>query len=122
MKKITYTLLFLIIITACSSVKTTQKAINSGNYEKAISLAIENLRKSKTKKSNQPYIPMLENAYQKATERDRSKVDFLVKEGNPENIESVYNLYLKLDKRQEKCVGYLRFCKQHSLIYNSEAV
>ena len=57
-------LLFLSIITvflSCSSIKSTQEAINIGNYEKAISLAIENLKKNKTKKKNQPYVLMLEN-------------------------------------------------------------
>lgn len=102
MKKSAYLFFTLILLTACSSIKTTQKAINSGDYDKAISIAIENLRKDKTKKSNQPYILLLEEAYQKASVRDLSRIDFLKKEGNPANAENIYNTYLKLDKRQEK--------------------
>ena len=101
MKKITYFLFTLLLIAACSSVKTTQEAINSGDYDKAISLAVKNLRSSKTKKGNQPYIPMLEDAFRKATEKDKSRIKFLKKDGNPENLEGIYNLYQTLDYRQE---------------------
>ena len=101
MKKITYILFAVLIISACSSVKTTQEAINSGNYDKAINLAVKNLRSNKTKKGNQPYIPMLEDAFKKAVEKDKSRIKFLKKEGNPENLERIFNLYQALDYRQE---------------------
>jgi hypothetical protein len=101
MKKSIYILFTAFIITACSSLKTTQKAINSGDYDKAISLAVKNLRSSKTKKSNQPYISMLEEAFKKATEKDKSRIKFLKKDGNPENLERIYNLYQTLEYRQE---------------------
>lgn len=101
MKKITYFLFALLLLNACSSVKTTQEAINSGDYDKAISLAVKNLRSSKTKKGNQPYIPMLEDAFKKATEKDKSRIKFLKKDGNPESLERIYNLYQALDYRQE---------------------
>jgi hypothetical protein len=101
MKKITSFLFALLVISACSSVKTTQEAINSGNYDKAISLAVKNLRSSKTKKGNQPYIPMLEDAFKKATDKDKSRIKFLKKEGNPQNLERIFNLYQTLEYRQE---------------------
>ena len=101
MKKITFFILTILVISACSSVKSTQKAINSGNYDKAIDLAVENLRSSKTKKGNQPYIPMLEEAFKKVVERDLARINFLKRDGNPEDLESIYNLYLDLDHRQE---------------------
>ncbi|WP_347174304.1 hypothetical protein [Polaribacter uvawellassae] len=101
MKKITFLFLLFLVVSSCSSIKSTQKAINSGNYDKAINTAVENLRKNKTKKGNQPYIPMLEEAYEKAYTRDLKRIDFLKKEGNAENAEAIYNLYLKLDTRQE---------------------
>ena len=101
MKKITYFLFALLIISACSSVKTTQEAINSGDYDKAIALAVKNLRSNKTKKGNQPYIPMLKDAYKKATDKDLSRIKFLKKDGNPENLERIFNLYQALNYRQE---------------------
>jgi hypothetical protein len=101
MKKITINLLIVLFIYSCSSVKSTQKAINSGNYDSAINTAVENLRKNKTRKGNQPYIPMLEEAYKKAVERDLARIEYLKKDGNSENIEAIYNLFLKLSDRQE---------------------
>ena len=47
------TLLFtasLFLLISCSSVKKTQQAISNGNYDTAIDIAIENLKKNKTKK------------------------------------------------------------------------
>lgn len=101
MKKFLLFTVFFIFITSCSSVKNTQEAINNGNYQKAIEIAVNNLKKNKTKKGNQPYVLMLEDAYSKANKRDLEQIDFLKKESNPENIERIYVLYENLKKRQE---------------------
>jgi len=95
--------LFLLIITSlsCSSVKTTQKALNYGNYDEAINIAVKNLRNNKTKKSNQPYITMLQNAFEKVTERDVDRIDFLNKQGDDSNLEEIYNLFTNLNRRQD---------------------
>ena len=90
-----------LILSACSSVKKTQEAINYGNYDEAINIAIKNLRTNKTKKSNQPYVLMLQEAYAKVTEQNLEKIKFLKKEGNPANLEVIYNTYLNLNNRQE---------------------
>ena len=95
--------LFLLAATllfSCSSVKKTQEAINYGNYDQAINIALENLRSNKTKKSNQPYVVMLEEAFAKVTERDLNRIDFLRNDGNPSNLEEIYNLYVNLENRQ----------------------
>nr|WP_028891869.1 hypothetical protein [Tenacibaculum sp. 47A_GOM-205m] len=103
MKKTTLLSIFSVLVLAsCSSVKTTEKAINSGNYEKAISLSIENLAKNKTKEKNQPYVLMLQEAFAKATQRDLDRISFLEKEQNPSNLESIYSLYQRLNNRQER--------------------
>ncbi|WGH76346.1 hypothetical protein P8625_04050 [Tenacibaculum tangerinum] len=103
MRKTTLLLiLFVLGFVSCSSVKTTEKAINSGNYEKAISLSVENLRKNKTKEKNQPYVLMLQEAFKKATDRDLDRISFLRKEQNPENFETIYTLYQGLHNRQER--------------------
>ena len=103
MKKTTLLLILISLITiSCSSIKTTEKAINSGDYDKAISLSVKNLIKNKNKEKNQPYVVMLSNAFKKATDRDVSKISFLKKEGKPENLETIYNLYKRLNNRQEK--------------------
>ena len=101
MKKIILFTAFIFLITSCSSVKNTQEAISNGNYDSAINTAIDNLKRNKTKKRNQPYILLLEEAFIKATAKDLARINFLKKENNPEKIETVFVLYENLKRRQE---------------------
>ncbi len=102
MKKLLLALFSLSIILACSSVKQTEEALNSGNYNQAINIALKNLRTNKDKKGKQAYILMLESAYAKANQRDLQRIDFLTKDGNEAQLEEVYNIYQQLNSRQEK--------------------
>ena len=103
MRKTTLLLILsVLVLTSCSSVKTTEKALNSGNYDKAISLSIEKLAKNKAKEKNQPHVLMLQDAFRKATDRDLDRISFLEKEQNPENFETIYTLYQRLKNRQER--------------------
>lgn len=101
MRKIIVFISIISFLLSCSSAKSTEKAINTGNYNKAISIAVEKLKVNKTKKGNQQYVIMLEDAFMKSVERDEQQLEFLLKDGNPENLERIYNLYLSLNKRQE---------------------
>jgi len=92
---------FIISLTSCSSVKKTQEAINYGNYDEAINSSLKQLRSNKTKKSNQEYILMLEEAFEKVAIKDLENISFLEKDANPANSEIIYNTYLNLKKRQE---------------------
>ncbi len=103
MRKTTLLLILSVLVLAsCSSVKTTEKALNTGNYDKAISLSIEKLAKNKTKEKNQPHVLMLQEAFRKAADRDLDRISFLEKEQNPENFETIYTLYQRLKNRQER--------------------
>jgi len=96
-------LLVLFIATSffsCSSVKKTQEAINYGNYDEAIEIAVKHLRSNKTKKGNQSYVLLLEEAFEKVVARDQKKIAFLNKENNPANLEKLYNIYNTLNNRQ----------------------
>lgn len=86
---------------ACNSVKKTQKALNTGNYNEAIAIAVKNLRSNKSKEKHQPYVVMLEEAFKKATKRDLQKISFLKKENNASSLETIYNQYIILEKRQK---------------------
>ena len=92
---------FLIAAYSCSSVKKAQEAINYGNYDQAIQIAVKQLRENKTKKSNQEYVVMLEDAFEKATIKDIEQLTFLKKDGNPVNLETIYTTYLNLKNRQD---------------------
>ena len=99
MKKLLLSLFALVIIIACSSVKQTEEALNTGNYNQAINIALKNLRTNKEKKGKQAYITMLESAYAKANQRDLARIDFLTKDGNKAQLEEVYNIYQQLDTK-----------------------
>lgn len=91
---------FLII--SCSSVKHSQQALNEGNYNEAMTIAIGKLQKDKTRKSNQEYILILESAFKKITEANKKRIAFLKKEGNPANTVEIYNLYKNLTYIQDR--------------------
>jgi len=101
MKKFLPLFILPLLVISCSSVKKTQQAINFGNYDLAINTAVKNLRINKTKKSNQSYVLMLEEAFSKAVARDNDKIKFLKEDNNPAKIEAIFNLYLGLKNRQE---------------------
>lgn len=94
-------LIFLAISTInCSGVKKTQEAINYGNYDLAIKKAIKQLQNNKTKKANQPYVLMLEEAFAKLTEKSLENIKFLKKDGNPANLEQIFKTYNNLNNKQ----------------------
>ncbi len=93
-----YTLLLFFL--ACSGVKNTQKVLNIGDYDQAIRNSVDKIRRGKTKKSNQEYILIMEEAFAKAVVRDQKKLDFLKAEGNDENLEKIYTTYMEMKNRQ----------------------
>ncbi len=102
MKQLLLYTTILLLVFSCSGVKKTQEAINTGNYSSAINNALKNLADNKDKKSNQPYVVLLEEAYGKNTERELQQIAFLQKDGNPANYESIYKGYLSLNEIQQR--------------------
>ena len=102
MKKLLLLFSLLVIVSSCSSVKETEKALNTGNYDQAINIALNKLRTNKEKKGKQPYILMLEQAYAKVVDRDKNAVSYMEKEGNPANLERIYTTLESMRKRQER--------------------
>lgn len=100
-KAILYTTIVVFLI-ACGGVKKTQEAINTGNYSAAINKAIKNLADNKTKKGNQPYVLLLEEAFQKYTQRELENIAYLKKEGNPANYNAIFNGYSRLKNIQQR--------------------
>ncbi|MEX0291219.1 MAG: hypothetical protein AB3N14_19105 [Flavobacteriaceae bacterium] len=102
MKKVLLYTTVLVFLIACGGVKKTQEAINTGNYSNAINNALRNISDNKTKKSHQPYILMLEEAFAKNTDRELQNIEFLKRDGNPANFEAIYNSYRNLRQIQER--------------------
>lgn len=105
MKKITF-LLITFLFVACG-VKQTQSMLSNGDYDGAISRALDGLRTNKNSKGNQEYVYLLEEAFAKAKERDLNNLKLLIKENNPSNLERIYNLYTQLHARQERVKAIL---------------
>jgi len=87
---------------ACGGVKKTQKAVNLGDYNNAIQKSIDNLARNKTKKGNQEYIYLLEEAFKKNTERELKRIEFLKNDENPAHFETIYRSYTNLRDIQER--------------------
>jgi len=102
MKKALLYSTILVFLIACGGVKKTQEAINTGNYSTAINKSIKNLADNKTKKSNQPYVLLLEEAFKKYTQRELEHIAYLKKEGNPANYDAIFNGYTHLKNIQEQ--------------------
>ncbi|WP_411030970.1 hypothetical protein [Spongiimicrobium sp. 3-5] len=100
-KALLYGILFVFLI-SCGGVKKTQEALNTGNYSAAIGKALKNLADNKTKKSNQPYILLLEEAFAKNMERELQQISFLEKDENPAHYETIYKSYTHLRSIQER--------------------
>ena len=99
-KLLLFALLFCI---AACGVKSTEKKLASGNYDAAIESAARNLQTNKDKKRKEEYIALLEHAYSKAKERDERNIALWAKDAkNPENLESIYNTYLRMNDRQDQ--------------------
>lgn len=91
----------LLFIFACSGVKKANKALYSGNYEQAIDIAVNRLQKNKNKKSDFQQIAILEDAFGKMKTNYNDRINFLKKDVNV-NTQEVYNLYLSMDRVQNK--------------------
>ncbi|MBN4082947.1 hypothetical protein JYT50_01020, partial [bacterium AH-315-A23] len=59
------------------------------------------LRNNKTKKGNQSYVLMLEEAFSKVINKNLDEISYLEQDSNPANLEAIYNTYLILKNRQE---------------------
>ncbi|MGL2964164.1 hypothetical protein ACSVH2_10135 [Flavobacterium sp. RSB2_4_14] len=101
MKRITSLLALFLIVSSCG-VKQTRQLLTSGDYDSAISNAVQGLQGNKNAKGKQDYIYILEEAFAKAKERDLRDINIWFKDANPQNLEKIYNTYVKLNYRQEQ--------------------
>lgn len=100
-------IIFVSLLVSCSSKKQIEKSLHSGNYDQAIEEALRKLETNKNKERKQDFVIMLHNAYEKVVERDLMDIKHLKKDGNPEHYKSIYETYLKLNRRQEAITPYL---------------
>lgn len=101
-KRIIYVGVAALWITACSNLKNTQRSLNSGNYDFAIDNSLAYLQKNKQGNKSEEYYSLLHESYVKAVDKDVRDLNFLNQDPNPESLEKTYNIYVGLDKRQNK--------------------
>ncbi|MES2591318.1 MAG: hypothetical protein V4608_05505 [Bacteroidota bacterium] len=95
LKQIAVCILLSVFMLSCSS---SSKLMNGGNYDAAIRKSVSKLKR---KKQNDKEVIVLEQAYQKANDRDNASILFLKKEGKPDNWDQIFNMYSRMSQRQE---------------------
>ncbi|WP_246296834.1 hypothetical protein [Winogradskyella vidalii] len=100
MKKILLLSVLITVLISCSAKKQMETAISHGNYDEAIAEALKKLENNKDKKRKQDYIVLLEEAYNKVLAEDLKTIKHLKKDGNPEQYETIYEIYADLEARQ----------------------
>jgi len=88
------------VLVSCSAKKQIEQAISHGNYDEAISEALQKLENNKDKKRKQDYVVMLKEAYTKVLTEDLNQIARLKKDGNPEHFKTIYESYMDLEERQ----------------------
>jgi hypothetical protein len=86
--------LIALIVAGCSESKML---INNGQYDLASLAAAERLRSNK---KNEKEALRLEEAYRIAQDQDFKRIQQLRAEGNPNNLKEIYQIYEKINQRQ----------------------
>lgn len=79
--------------------------VEQGKYDEAIEYAAKKLHGEKNKKTK--YVEALETAYHKVTDQDMDKVKFLAASGYANKYDRMYDLFLKIDRRQNSIKPFL---------------
>lgn len=101
MKKLLLLTIIILFCFACNTRKRVEQAVNTGNYDQAITTALDKLKTNKNKKRKYDYVLMLQDAFYKVVDRDLSHIAHLKKDQNPEALKRIYELYEDLNARQE---------------------
>lgn len=99
MKPLLLIIIFSFLIISCNTAKGIEKSISTGNYNAAISDALNKLRTNKEKKP--AFIYLLKSAYDKANTRDLNNIELLKAENIPANSLRIFETYKALNSRQE---------------------
>jgi len=115
-KNYVFVLSMLLLLNACGSAKKAEKSVEEGKYNKAFNIAFTELSADKNKKSNQKLIPILQEAYTKANDRDTHRIKLLEKQNSTDNLKEIYALYVSMDVRQDDVISL------QPLYYNNKEV
>ena len=100
MNKLLLFSIMLMLLAGCSSKKQIEQQLNKGNYDKAVTNALQQLQSKKTTKRKSKFIGILKDGYDRITKRDLDDIAFLKKDNNPQNYIRIFEMYNTLDARQ----------------------
>ncbi|MBL6878217.1 MAG: hypothetical protein ISR04_04430 [Flavobacteriaceae bacterium] len=98
-------IVLLSICFSCSPVKKINENVISGEYDKAISKTIDQLKKTKNKKKKDQYKLILKDVFSKSVIKSQNKISSLKKDKNPEFYYEIYLEYQKLIDKQNKLMN-----------------
>lgn len=107
MKNFTIITVLFLVLSSCVGRKQIEKQLNTGDYDQAINNALKKLETNKNVKRKQDYVYMLREAYYKVVEDNLYRIDQLIKDGNPEYYQDIFNIYRQLDSRQNSIKSVL---------------
>lgn len=92
----------LILIMSCTSIKSTQQAINQGDYSKAITGAIKKISKNKYSEKSKAYADLLFEAYKKNENQTLDQINFLKKDNQDLNAKQILRSFKQLKQTQDR--------------------
>jgi len=98
-------LVIVILVLGLNACKSAYKMVEEGRYDDAVALEIKKL--AGKKKKNPKHVKWLEDAFQKATEKDLATIKQLKEENRPENWEEIIHIAQKLQRRQNAIEPFL---------------
>ena len=101
MKKHIYTLggILLVLSVTLSGCMTAKKYYEAGNYDAAVQVGADKLRKNPKKKDK--HIIYMEKAYNTAMQQELDRIEYLRLEGNPDCWVEIFDLYNGIKYKQD---------------------
>ena len=90
--------LFTFYLAVFSGCRSPQKSFENGNYDQAVDLAVERLRKTRIKERD---VETLVEAFNYVNQREIGKLGRLRLENNPEHWDDIFTLATSINRRQE---------------------
>jgi len=87
-----FTFVLIILIVSCNSTRKVEKAMLSGNYDRAITMALNQIQKGKDNDKTREQKRILQQAYKKYEDEQLEKIEFLT-QSPEENVEQIYVAY-----------------------------
>lgn len=87
---------------ACTTLKSTQKEINSGNYKTAMLDAISKIKKDKNSDKAKSYATLLHTAFRKYKSEINRDIAFLENDSKEIHAEKIYEAYREIKLYQNK--------------------